>query len=173
MKKLVVIISVFVSSISFSQRNDIDKQNIIKYKQVNDTITKLLTGSVSESDIKNLGNYLYKQKPKNDEIQFISLINPSLFKLNEDVNQKIDNRYFSEAFRILVGKTNVKVELISIEDYYSLFDPKDKTSYYMLNYKIHFKDNNSFGTNVDNYIDFNVSLCNSDILTIIQQIRYL
>jgi hypothetical protein len=173
MKKLVVFVAVFVSSISFAQRDENDRKNIIKYNQVNDTITKLLTGSVSEKDIVNLGNYLYRQKPKNDEIQFISLINPALTKLNEDPSQKVDNHYFSESFRVLVGKTNVKVELTMIEDYYPVFDPKEKVSYYILNYKIYFKDNNSFGTNVDNYIDFNVCVCNSDILTLMHQIRYI
>ena len=173
MKNIILSTVLFLTSIfSFGQRNENDRKNIIKYLQVNDTINKLLTGYVSEKDVTELGDYIYRQKPKKDEIQFISLINPSLNELNNNPNQKIDNHYFSESFKILVGKTNVKVELYAIEDYRNTFDPKENVSYYILNYKIHFKDNNSFGTNIDNYIDFNVSVCNSEILTLMHQIRY-
>ena len=172
MKKLVVFISVFVSSISFAQRNAIDAKNISKVNDVNNIITKLLTDDVSEKDIIELGNYLYTQKPKNNDIQFVSLINPSLVKLNKNSNQSINNVYLTEAFRILVGKTNVKVELESIEDYYEYLDPSVRTSDYLLNYKIYFKDNNSYGNNVDNYIEFDVFISNCEIFSIIHQIRY-
>lgn len=172
MKKLVVCISVFVSSVSFSQRDAIDAKNISKVNEVHTNVTKLLTGTVSEKDIVDLGNFIYANKPKNDEIQFVSLINPSLFKLNNDPMQGIDNKYLTESFRILVGKTNVKVELELIEDYYEYLDPSMRTSDYLLNYKIRFKDNNSFGENVDNFIEFDVFVSNCEIFSIIHQIRY-
>jgi hypothetical protein len=172
MKKLFVFIAVFVSSVSFSQRDAIDAKNIDKVNEVHNTVINLLTGSVSEKDIIDLGNFIYANKPKNDEIQFVSLINPSLFKLNEDPKQGIDNKYLTESFRILVGKTNVKVELELIEDYYEYLDPSVRTSDYLLNYKIRFKDNNSFGENVDNFIEFDVFVSNCEIFSIIHQIRY-
>lgn len=173
MKKLFVFIAVFVSSVSISQRDAIDAKNIAKVNEVHNNVTKLLTGNISEKDIVDLGNFIYANKPKNDEIQFVSLINPSLFKLNEDPKQGIDNKYLTESFRILVGKSDVKVELISIEDYYEYLDPSVRTSDYLLNYKISFKDNNSFGKNVDNYIEFDVFVSNCEIFSIIHQIRYL
>lgn len=173
MKKLVVFISVFISSVSLSQRDAIDAKNIAKVNEVHNNVTKLLTGNVSEKDIVDLGNFIYANKPKNDEIQFVSLINPSLFKLNNDPKQGIDNKYLTESFRILVGKSDVKVELVSIEDYYEYLDPSVRTSDYLLNYKISFKDNNSFGKNVDNYIEFDVFVSNCEIFSIIHQIRYL
>jgi hypothetical protein len=172
MKKLVVFIATFISSISFAQRDAIDAKNIAKVNEVHNNVNKLLTGTVSEKDIIDLGNFIYINKPKNDEIQFVSLINPSLFKLNEDPKQGIDNKYLTESFRILVGKTNVKVELESIEDYYEYLDPSVRTSDYLLNYKIRFKDNNSFGENVDNFIEFDVFVSNCEIFSIIHQIRY-
>ena len=173
MKKLFVFIATFISSVSFSQRDAIDAKNIAKVNEVHNNVTKLLTGNVSEKDIVDLGNFIYANKPKNDEIQFVSLINPSLFKLNEDPKQGIDNKYLTESFRILVSKSDVKVELISIEDYYEYLDPSVRTSDYLLNYKISFKDNNSFGKNVDNYIEFDVFVSNCEIFSIIHQIRYL
>ena len=60
-----------------------------------------------------------------------------------------------------------------IEDYYEYLDPAVRTSDYLLNYKISFKDNNSFGKNVDNYIEFDVFVSNCEIFSIIHQIRYL
>ncbi len=173
MKKLFVFIATFISSISFAQRDAIDAKNIAKVNEVHNNVNKLLTGTVSEKDIIDLGNFIYANKPKNDEIQFVSLINPSLFKLNEDLKQGIDNKYLTESFRILVGKTNVKVELESIEDYYEYLDPSVRTSDYLLNYKIYFKDNNSFGKNVDNYIEFDIFVSNCEIFSIIHQIKYL
>ena len=172
MKKLFVFIATFISSISFAQRDAIDAKNIAKVNEVHNNVNKLLTGTVSEKDIIDLGNFIYANKPKNDEIQFVSLINPSLFKLNEDPKQGIDNKYLTESFRILVGKTNVKVELELIEDYYEYLDPSMRTSDYLLNYKIRFKDNNSFGENVDNFIEFDVFVSNCEIFSIIHQIRY-
>lgn len=173
MKKLVVFIATFIISVSFAQRDAIDAKNIIKVNEVHSNVTKLLTGNVSEKDIIDLGNFIYANKPKNDEIQFVSLLNPSLVKLNLDTNQKINNVYLTESFRILVNKTNVKVELVSIEDYYEYLDPSVRTSDYLLNYKITFKNDNSFGKNIDNYIEFDVFVSNCEIFSIIHQIRYL
>ena len=173
MKKLFVFIATFISSVSFSQRDAIDAKNIDKVNEVHNTVTKLLTGAVTEKDIIELGNFIYSNKPKNDEIQFVSLINPALFKLNNDPKHSINNKYLTESFRILVGKSDVKVELVSIEDYYEYLDPAVRTSDYLLNYKISFKDNNSFGKNVDNYIEFDVFVSNCEIFSIIHQIRYL
>ena len=149
----------FVSS-AFSQRDAVDEKNIIKVNEVNGKIVALLSNDVSEKDIRDLGNFLYANKPKNDEIQFVSLLNPFLVKLNNDPKQKIDNVYLSESFRGLVGKTAVKVELEVIEDYFEYLDPSVRTSDYLLSYKIKFKDDNSFGKNMDNYIEFDVFVSN-------------
>ena len=173
MKKLFVFIATFISSVSFSQRDAIDAKNIEKVNEVHNTVINLLTGAVSEKDIVDLGNFIYANKPKNDEIIFLSLLNPSLYTLNEDPNQKIDNVYLTESFRVLVGKTNVKIELESVEDYYDFIDHSIKSSDYMLTYKISFKDNNSIGNNVDNYIMFHIDIVDCEILNIIHQIRYI
>lgn len=172
MKKLTILFYfIFSLTISFSQRDEVDAKNIIKVNEVHRNVTNLLTGSVSEKDIVEIGNFIYSNKPKNGEIQFVSMINPSLTNLNKDPYQTIDNSYLTESFRILVGKTNVKVELVSIEDYYEYLDPSVRTSDYLLNYKIHFIDNNSFGDNTKNFIEFDIFVSNSEIFSIIHQIR--
>jgi hypothetical protein len=173
MRKFSVLFFLFFVGSAFSQRDAIDKKNIAKVNEVNDKIVSLLSDDVSEKDIIDLGNFLYANKPKNDEIQFVSLLNPFLVKLNNDPKQKIDNVYLSESFRGLVGKTDVKVELESIGDFYEYLDPSVRTSDYMLNYKIKFKDDNSFGKNMDNYIEFNVFVSNCEVFSILHQIRYL
>jgi hypothetical protein len=173
MRKFSVLFFLFFVGSAFSQRDAIDKKNIAKVNEVNDKIVALLSNNVSEKDIIDLGNFLYANKPKNDEIQFVSLLNPFLVKLNNDPKQKIDNVYLTESFRGLVGKTDVKVKLELIEDYYEFLDPSIRTSEYFLKYKITFKDDNSFGKNMDNYIEFDVFVTNSEISSIIHQIRYI
>jgi hypothetical protein len=43
----------------------------------------------------------------------------------------------------------------------------------MICYKIYFKDDNSYGKNVDNSIDFRIDVIDGEIVNIIHQIRYL
>lgn len=173
MRKFSVLSLLFFVGSAFSQRDAIDEKNIAKVNEVNDKIVALLSNDVSEKDIRDLGNFLYANKPKNDDIQFVSLLNPYLVKLNNAPKQKIDNVYLKESFRGLVGKTDVKVELELIEDYFEYLDPSVRTSDYLLNNNIKFKDDNSFGKNMENYIEFDVFVSNCEVFSIIHQIRYL
>jgi hypothetical protein len=173
MRKFSILSILFFVSSAYSQRDAIDEKNIMKVNEVHNKIVALLSNDVSEKDIIELGNFLYANKPKNENIQFVSLLNPFLVQLNNDPNQKIDNVYLTESFRGLVGKTNVKVELELIEDYYEYLNPSVRTSDYLLNYKIKFKDDNSFGKNTENYIEFDVFVSNCEIFSIIHQIKYL
>lgn len=173
MKKLVILVAVaFVSFNATSQRDSVDAKNIAKANEIHEKVVPLLTGHVTNEDITTLGTFLYDNGPKDDRIRFMSLLNPYLFKMNEQ-RVIVDNTYITQAFRILQDKKDVKIVLESVIDFYEELDPAYKKSDYMLCYKISFKDDNSFGKNVDNFIDFRIDVIDGEIMNIIHQIEYL
>jgi hypothetical protein len=172
--KNLIITSIFflISLISFSQRDSVDAKNIEKTNEIHAKVVPLLTGEISNEDITILGSFLYNNRPKNDRIRFMSLLNPYLFKMNEQ-RVIVDNTYITQAFRILQDKKDVKIVLESVIDFHEELDPAYKKSDYMICYKIYFKDDNSYGKNVDNSIDFRIDVIDGEIVNIIHQIRYL
>ena len=172
--KNLIITSIFflISLISFSQRDSVDAKNIEKTNEIHAKVVPLLTGEISNEDITILGSFLYNNRPKNDRIRFMSLLNPYLFKMNEQ-RVIVDNTYITQSFRILQDKKDVKIVLESVIDFHEELDPAYKKSDYMLCYKIYFKDDNSYGKNVDNSIDFRIDVIDGEIVNIIHQIRYL
>lgn len=173
MKKVFILVAVaFVSFNAISQRDSIDAKNIEKANEIHAKVVPLLTGEISNEDITVLGSFLYDNRPKNDRIRFMSLLNPYLFKMNEQ-RVIVDNTYITQAFRILQDKKDVKIVLESVIDFHEELDPAYKKSDYMLCYKIYFKDDNSFGKNIDNSIDFRIDVIDGEIMNIIHQIEYL
>ena len=172
--KNLIITSIFflISLISFSQRDSVDAKNIEKTNEIHAKVVPLLTGEISNEDITILGSFLYNNRPKNDRIRFMSLLNPYLFKMNEQ-RVIVDNTYITQAFRILQDKKDVKIVLESVIDFHEELDPAYKKSDYMICYKIYFKDDNSYGKNVDNSIDFRIDVIDGEIVNIIHPIRYL
>lgn len=173
MKKLVVLVAVaFVSFNVTSQRNPEDAKNIEKTNEIHAKVVPLLTGHITNQDITTLGTFLYDNRPKDDRIRFMSLLNPYLFKMNEQ-RVIVDNTYITQAFRILQDKKDVKIILESVIDFYEELDPAYKKSAYTLSYIVSFKDDNSYGKNVDNSIDFRIDVIDGEIVNIVHQIRYL
>jgi hypothetical protein len=89
--------------------------------------------------------------------------------MNSDPNQKIDGTYLNKAFTQLKNKQNVRVELVTVYDYYDFYDNKHKKSDYLIEYKIHFVNETSFGKNTVNYIDFKVNVISGKVTAIIFQ----
>lgn len=173
MKNLIITtIFLLISLISFSQRNPVDAKNIEKTNEIQAKVVPLLTGHITNEDITKLASFLYDNGPKNDQIVFFSLLNPYTDELNNQ-RQPIDKYFITQAFRILEDKKNVKIVLESVIDFHEELDPAYKKSDYMLCYKISFKDDNSYGKNVDNFIDFRIDVIDGEIVNIIHQIRYL
>jgi len=173
MKKLVVLAAVaFVSFNATSQRNPVDAKNIEKTNEIHAKVVPLLTGHITNEDITTLATFLYDNGPKNDQIVFLSLLNPYIAELNNQ-RHPIDAYFITQAFRILEDKKNVKIKLESVIDFYEELDPAYKKSAYTLSYIVSFKDDNSYGKNVDNFIDFRIDVVDGEIINIIHQIRYL
>jgi len=173
MKNLIITAIFFlVNFITLSQRNPVDAKNIEKTNEIHAKVVPLLTGHITNQDITTLASFLYDNGPKNDQIVFFSLLNPYT---NELDNQRhpIDKYFITQAFRILEDKKNVKIKLESLLDLHEELDPAYKKSDYMLCYKIYFKDDNSYGKNVDNFIDFRIDVIDGEIVNIVHQIRYL
>ncbi|MFM7683483.1 MAG: hypothetical protein ACKO7P_12185, partial [Bacteroidota bacterium] len=139
MKKLVVFVAVaFVSFNATSQRNPVDAKNIEKTNEIHEKVVPLLTGHITNQHITTLGTFLYDNRPKDDRIRFMSLLNPYLFKMNEQ-RVIVDNTYITQAFRILQDKKDVKIILESVIDFYEELDPAYKKSAYTLSYIVSFK----------------------------------
>jgi len=173
MKKVFILVAVaFVSFNAISQRDSVDAKNIEKANEIHAKVVPLLTGEISNEDITILGSFLYDNGPKNDRIVFFSLLNPYTDELN-NIGHPIDNYFITQAFKILEGKKNVKIKLESVLDLHEELDPAYKKSDYMLCYKISFKDDNSYGKNVNNFIDFRIDVIDGEIINIVHQIRYL
>ncbi len=165
-------ILILFSLVSFSQRNPVDAKNIEKTNEIQAKVVPLLTGYITNEDITTLASFLYDNGPKNDQIVFFSLLNPYTDELNNQ-RHPIDKYYIAQAFKILENKKNVKIKLESVLDLHEELDPAYKKSDYMVCYKIYFKDDNSYGKNVDNFIDFRIDVIDGEIINIIHQIRYL
>jgi hypothetical protein len=169
MKNLILFsILLFVTIFSFGQRNAEDSINLLKVKEIMNLVKVKLSGNVSEKDVNDLTNYLWNTSSKS-EFQFFCLLNPDLYEMNSDPNQKIDGTYLNKAFTQLKNKQNVRVELVTVYDYYDFYDNKHKKSDYLIEYKIHFVNETSFGKNTVNYIDFKVNVISGKVTAIIFQ----
>lgn len=173
MKNLIIsAILILISLVSFSQRNTEDAKSIAKVNEIHKKITPLLTGHVTNEDIKVLSEYLYTNKVKNDRLVFLSISNPYTDKLNT-MGHPTDVYFISQAFRLLEDIKNVIIKLESVDDIYPEINHELHKSARILNYTILFKNDNSFGKNVDNYIDFRIYLVDCEITSIAHQVRYL
>jgi hypothetical protein len=168
MKKLAVALVLLISSNNtfFSQRNREDSLNFEKVKQVDSIVTCKLSGIVTSQDIQELTNYIWNSKSSTIPFQFFCMLNPDLFEMNSDPNQQIDANYLDQAFTQLKNKNNVRVELVSVDDYYDTYDAAHKKSDYMLVYNIHFINDTSFGDNTKNFIDLKIDVIGGKITSI-------
>lgn len=172
MKKVFILVAIaFVSFNAISQRDSVDAKNIEKANEIHAKVVPLLTGEISNEDITILGSFLYDNRPKNANIFFFSIFNPHLDEMIKR-EAPVDNTYITQAFRGLEGK-RVKIELVSVIDFHEALNPAYKKSAYTLSYIISFKNDNSFGKNMDNFIDFRIDVIDSEIVNIGHQINKL
>ncbi len=167
---LVVFSIVFCSFDNYAQKDSIDAKNIAKANEIHEKIVPLLTGHITEENISILGSFLHDNRPKNGHIFFFSIFNPHLNEMISS-NSLVDNRYISQAFRILQDKKEVTIVLQSVNDFHEALNPTYKKSAYSLNYIIYFRNDNSFGKNMDNFIDFRIDVIDSEIVNIGHQIN--
>ena len=170
MKKLFVFIAVFVSSVSFSQRNELDSLTLAKTYQIADQVVSKLSGTITTSDIKSLSKFLYDNSIK-DSIDFFTLVNPHLDPFYEKGRPTIDEHFLYASFKTLENKRNVKVEFTELVDYYDYYQDGYKKPNYMAKFKISFKDDNSFGQNHDNSLELVIDIINNKIHAIINQVE--
>ena len=172
MKKLFVFIAVFVSSVSFSQRNELDSLTLAKTYQIADQVVSKLSGTITTSDIKSLSNFLYSYGTK-DGIDFFTILNPDLIPLFQSGRPIIDENFLYASFKMLENKRNVTVEFTELVDYYDYYDVGYKKPNYVAKFKISFKNDNSFGQNENNSLEIVIDVINNEIHAITNQVEKL
>jgi len=163
MKKLFLSTVVFISVNTFAQRNSQDSLNLVKVLEVKQIVNQKLSGTVTEQDISDFVTYIWDSKSTAPAFQYFDLLNPDLFELNANPDQKVDLAYLNQAFTQLKNKKNVRVEFVEIEDYYDFYDAAHKKSDYLLSYKIHFVNETSFGPNTANSVDLQIDVINGKV----------
>ena len=163
MKNLFLSVVVFISANAFAQRNAQDSLNLVKVQEVKQIVNQKLSGTVTSQDVLDFVTYIWNSQSATPAFQYIDLLNPDLFALNADTNQKVDLNYLNQAFTQLKDKKNVRVEYIGIEDYYDFYDAAHKKSDYILMYKIHFVNATSFGPNTSNSVDLRIDVINGKV----------
>ncbi len=163
MKNLFLSVVVFISANAFAQRNAQDSLNLVKVQEVKQIVNQKLSGTVTSQDVLDFVTYIWNSQSTTPAFQYIDLLNPDLFALNADTNQKVDLNYLNQAFTQLKDKKNVRVEYIGIEDYYDFYDAAHKKSDYILMYKIHFVNSTSFGPTTSNSVDLQIDVINGKV----------
>lgn len=163
MKNLFLSAIIFISANAFSQRNTQDSLNLVKVQEVRQIVNQKLSGTVTEQDVLDFVTYIWNSQSTAPAFQYIDLLNPDLFKLNENPDQPVDLNYLNQAFTQLKNKKNVRVEFVGIQDYYDFYDNAHKKSDYILMYKIHFVNETSFGPETSNFVDLQIDVINGKV----------
>lgn len=160
MKKLVLYESLFLFIDALAQRNAQDSMNLVKIQELNAVINQKLSGEVSGQEVLDFVTYMWDSKDQSG-LQFISLLNPDLEKMNTDLNQQVDLKYIYHAFTQLKNKNNVRVEYVGKDDLSKNYgNAYEANSDYMVYYKVYFVNTTSFGQNTPNYFDIRIDCLN-------------
>ena len=160
MKKLFLSAVVFISVNAFAQRNTQDSLNLVKIYELNSIINQKLSGTVTDQDVLDFVTYMWNSKAESG-LQFISLLNPDLYKMNADPNQAVDLNYILQGFAQIENKSNVRVEYVGKDDLSKSYGKSyEVNSDYMLYYKVYFVNTTSFGKNTPNYFDIRIDCVN-------------
>lgn len=160
MKNLFLSVVVFISANAVAQRNTQDSLNLVKVQELNFVINQKLSGTVTDQDVLDFVTYMWNSKAESG-LQFISLINPDLYKMNADPNQGVDLNYILQGFTQLENKNNVRVEYVGKDDLSRNYgNAYEVNSDYMVYYKVHFVNTTSFGQNTPNYFDIRIDCVN-------------
>ena len=160
MKRLILSAVVFISVNVFAQRNTQDSLNLVKVQELNSVINQKLSGNVTEQDVLDFVTYMCNSKDQSG-LQFISLLNPDLDKMNADPNQPVDLNYILQGFTQLENKNNVQVEYVGKDDLSKSYGKSyEVNSDYMVYYKVYFVNTTSFGKNTPNYFDIRIDCVN-------------
>ncbi|MFM7724288.1 MAG: hypothetical protein ACKO7O_05810 [Bacteroidota bacterium] len=165
MKTLAYLLA-FLSFSVTAQRNEEDRINLLKVEEVKKLVNTKLSGSVSAKDVEELAKYLWESRPPTNRFQYFDLINKHLVEMDNDPNQKVDDVYLNQAFTELKNKDNVKVELVKIIDWFDFYVEENKKSDYLIEFKIHFINETSFGKATKNFIDFKVDVINGYVTSV-------
>ena len=156
MKRLFLSAIVFISINVVAQGNNKDSLCIAKLQELDSVISQKLSSSITEQDILEFVNYMWKNADVAG-LQFISgFITPDLDEMNNNPNQAINEAYITQGFNQLKSKNNVRVESLGIKD----CSENEINSIYAADYKVHFKNTTSFGPDTPNYYDITVYCVN-------------
>lgn len=148
----------FLITSVIAQGNNKDSLCIAKLQELDSVISQKLSSSITEQDILEFVNYMWKNA-HDAGLQFISgLITPDLDEMNNNPNQAVNEAYITQGFNQLKNKNNVRVESLGKND----CSQNESNSIYAADYKVHFKNTTSFGPDTPNYYEITVYCVNGE-----------
>ena len=180
MKKLINLLFLLsVSLFSFSQnsyplneksgkRSIEDSLNYSKTRTLMTSIEKNLDGIVTQEKIANIVDNILSVKGKKQKTDFFSVYVPGDLPENKDGYMTYNFLY--QILSLLENK-KVTTEITELKDYYNFYrSGSEKTDYYFT-IRINFKNDNSFGKNVENSIELTFDLIKNELSTLMYQLE--